>query len=420
MKEIARDTYLNQLIAKRDIPLVKVITGIRRSGKSYLLNPIFKNYLISTGIPEDHIIYLNLELDENALLRDHATLREYIVGKTPDATEYFILLDEIQLVDQFEGVLSSFLAKGNLNVYVTGSNSKFLSSDIITEFRGRSDEIHIYPLSFKEFMSAYNGDKYAGWKDYTLYGGLPLIMRYSDPRQKMDYLENQQKSIYLKDIVERYDIRNDVALQSLVEIIASSIGSLTNPYKLERTFKSKANITPSHNTIDDYLKKLEEAYIIERAKRFDVKGKQYIDTPVKFYFTDIGLRNSFLGFRQVEETHIMENIIYLELRRRGYHVDVGVIDIFEKDGDKAKKKQVEIDFIANRGDRRYYIQSALTIGDPAKRAQETRPLNAINDFFKRIIITNDIMLPSREENGIITMNILDFLLNEDSLDREMS
>ncbi len=422
MKEIKRELYLKELIDRKDIPLIKVVTGVRRCGKSYLLNPIFRDYLISNGVPENHIIYLNLELMENEDLRDRNALYHFILDQIKDNTEYFILLDEIQLVDRFESILSSFLAKGNLNIYVTGSNSKFLSSDIITEFRGRSEQIHVYPLSFAEFMTAYEGDKYAGWQEYIRYGGLPLVMRYSDDKQKMSYLNEVKKNIYLKDIIERHSIRNSNALNSLIEIVASSVGSLTNPYKLEKTFKSKVGISLSHNTINDYLDKLGESYIIERVKRFDVKGKQYMDTPSKYYFTDIGIRNSFVGFRQIEENHIMENIIYTELRRRGYQVDVGIVEIFErnpKTKEKAKK-QIEIDFVANRGDRKYYIQSALTISSAEKRAIEVRPLNNVDDFFKRIIITNDLMRPGREENGVVTMNVLDFLLDENSLEKEMS
>ena len=417
MKKIARDIYLKKLIASRGIDLVKIITGIRRSGKSYLLNPIFRDYLISDGVAEDHIIYINLELDSNKHLRNSTTLREYVEDKITDNAEYYVLLDEIQLVSGFEGVLSDFLAAKNIDVYVTGSNSKFLSSDIVTEFRGRSEEIRMYPLSFAEYLSAKeDGDRYNAWAEYIKYGGLPLVLEHKDETAKMDYLVNLQKNIYLKDIIERYSIKNDTALKSLVEVVASSTGSLTNPYKLERTFKSMAGIDVSYNTIDSYLGKLEDAFIIEKAKRYDVKGKRYIDTPQKYYFTDVGIRNSFVGFRQNEESHIMENIIYNELRRRGYQVDVGVVEIREGDD----KKQLEIDFVANRGDRKYYIQSALTIGESEKRVQEARPLKNVNDFFKRFIITGDFMRPGREEDGIVVMNILDFLLNESSLDNELS
>lgn len=411
MKEINRDLYLNELISKRSVPLIKIITGIRRSGKSYLLNPIFKNYLRSNGVAEDHILYLNFELVENEILRDKIELYNYVIDSVKDDGEYFILLDEIQMVEGFESVLSSFLAKGNLNVYVTGSNSKFLSSDIVTEFRGRSVEIHMYPLSFKEFMSAYEGNRYDGWQEYMRYGGLPILMRHNDGRQKMEYLEEIRKNIYLKDIVERYKMRNDAALEALLNIIASGVGSLTNSYKLENTFRSEVKIDLSHNTINDYLGKLCDAYIIEKAMRYDVKGKQYISTPQKYYFTDIGIRNAFVGFRQNDEGHIMENIIYIELRRRGYQVDVGVVN--------ADNKQVEIDFVANRGDRRYYVQSALTLGTPEKRLQELRSLTNTGDFFKRVLVTNDMMLPGRDDSGVAVMNVLDFLLDEDSLEKEM-
>lgn len=414
MKQIARDAYLNKLVESRGVNLIKIVTGIRRSGKSYLLDPIFKDYLIQDGVPEDHIIHINLEERKNKYLLDPDALYSYVKAFITDNKQHYLLLDEIQLVPDFESVLSGFLHIKNLDTYVTGSNSRFLSSDIITEFRGRSDEIRMYPLSFTEFYSAYNdGDKYAAWTEYMKYGGLPLILEHKSETAKMEYLLGLQKNIYLKDIIERNNIKNDTALKNLIEVVASNTGSLTNPYKLERTFKSKANIDMSHNTIDDYLSKLEDAFMIEQAKRYDVKGKHYIDTPQKYYFTDPGIRNSFVGFRQNEENHIMENIIYNELRSRGYQVDIGVVEI--RDGDD--KKQLEIDFVANRGDRRYYIQSALTIGEPDKRAQETRPLASVNDFFKKIIVTKDLMLPSREENGIVIMNILDFLLDTDSLEK---
>ncbi|MBQ9180479.1 ATP-binding protein [Candidatus Saccharibacteria bacterium] len=416
MKEVKRDTYLEKLIEARGINLIKVITGIRRCGKSYLLDPIFKNYLINDGVPESHIIHLNLEERINQRFLDPDLLYRYIKGCVHDGGDYYALLDEIQLVPEFESVLNSFLHIDNLDVYVTGSNSRFLSSDIITEFRGRSEEIQMYPLSFSEFFSAYEGDKYQAWTEYMKYGGLPLVLEHRDESSKMEFLINQQKNIYLRDMIDRHHIKNDVALRSLIEIVASSVGSLTNPYKLERAFKSMAGIELSYNTIDDYLKKLEEAFLIEKSERYDVKGKHYIDTPQKYYFSDPGIRNSFVGFRQYEENHIMENIIYNELRRRGYQVDVGVVEVREGDD----KKQLEIDFVANRGDRRYYIQSALTLGERDKMIQELRPLKNTDDFFKRIVLTGDLMRPSREQSGIVIMNVLDFLLDEKSLDKEMS
>lgn len=413
MKEIARNTYLQKLIDGRNIDLIKIITGIRRCGKSYLLDPIFKDYLLSDGVPKDHIIYIDFEDRENKDLLDPDALYKFIKSEIRDDDQYYTLLDEIQMVPNFESVLSSFLHIKNLDTYATGSNSKFLSSDIITEFRGRSEEVHMYPLSFAEFYSAYDGDKYAAWAEYVKYGGLPLVLEHQSETAKMEYLLGLQKNIYLKDIIERNNIKNDTALKSLIEVVASSTGSLISPYKLERTFKSKVNIELNHNTIDSYLSKLENAFIIEKVKRYDVKGKRYIDTPQKYYFTDIGIRNSFVGFRQNEENHLMENIIYNELRCRGYQVDIGVVEVRNSDA----KRQLEVDFIANRGDRKYYIQSALTVSDSEKRAQETRPLINVNDFFKKIVLTKDIMLPSREENGIVIMNILDFLLDPDSLDR---
>lgn len=412
MKEIARNAYLQKLIDARNIDLIKIITGIRRCGKSYLLDPIFKDYLLNDGVPADHIIHINLEGRENKALLDPDALYTFVKASIKDDEKYYLLLDEIQLVPDFESVLNGFLHIKNLDSYVTGSNSKFLSSDIITEFRGRSEEIRMYPLSFAEFYSAHSGDKYEAWAEYLKYGGLPLVLEHQSETSKMEYLLNLQKNIYIKDIVERNNIKNDVALKSLIEVVASSTGSLISPYKLERAFKSNASIDLNHNTIDNYLSKLEDAFIIEKSKRYDVKGKRYIDTPQKYYFVDTGIRNSFVGFRQNEENHLMENIVYNELRSRGYQVDIGVVEV--RNGDD--RKQLEIDFVANRGDRRYYIQSALTISEPSKRLQEIRPLDNVSDFFKKIIITKDMMLPSREENGIVTMNILDFLLNADSLD----
>lgn len=416
MKEIPRATYLNRLIESRGIHLIKIITGLRRSGKSYLLDPIFRNFLLKDGVSADHIIHLNLEEDKNKHLRDATKLREYVESKIKDDGQYYVLLDEIQLVPEFEGVLSGFLAMKNVDTYVTGSNSRFLSSDIVTEFRGRSEQIHMYPLSFKEFYSVYEGEKLDAWTEYMKYGGLPLVLEHKSESSKMDYLIEQQKNIYLKDLIERYDIKNDVALKSLIQVIASSVGSLTNPYKLENAFKSMTGVELSYNTIGTYLNRLQDAFIIEESKRYDVKGKKYINTPQKYYFSDIGLRNSFLGFPNEDQGHIMENIIYNELRMRGYQVDVGVVEVRDGSNDK---KQLEIDFVANRGDRRYYIQSALNITNMDKMEQEARSLKNVNDFFRRFIITADFMRPGYERDGVVVMNVLDFLLNEDSLDKEV-
>ena len=371
MKQIARDIYLKRLIDSQGNGLIKVITGIRRCGKSYLLDPIFKDYLLKRGVSTDHIIHLNLETRENKSLTDPDVLDGFIRSRIKDDARHYVLLDEIQLVADFESVLNGFLHLPNLDVYVTGSNSRFLSSDIVTEFRGRSYEIRLYPLSFAEFMSVYDGSREQGWSDYYRYGGLPQVLAMPTESDKMAFLGSQWSNVYLNDLVERYHLRNRAELDSLVEVIASSAGSLTNPHKLERSFKSMANVSLDHNTISDYLTKLEEAFIVEKSKRYDVKGKKYINTPSKYYFTDSGVRNACLGFRQMEENHIMENIIYIELRRRGYQVDIGVVSA--RDGND--RRQYEVDFVANRGDRTLYIQSALTISDPDKRAQESRSLS---------------------------------------------
>jgi len=416
MKQIARDIYLKRLIDSQGNGLIKVITGIRRCGKSYLLDPIFKDYLLKRGVSTDHIIHLNLETRENKSLTDPDVLDGFIRNRIKDDTRHYVLLDEIQLVADFESVLNGFLHLPNLDVYVTGSNSRFLSSDIVTEFRGRSYEIHLYPLSFAEFMSVYDGSRERGWSDYYRYGGLPQVSAMPTESDKMAFLGSQWSNVYLNDLVERYHLRNRVELDSLVEVIASGAGSLTNPHKLERSFKSMANVSLDHNTISDYLTKLEEAFIVEKSKRYDVKGKKYINTPSKYYFTDSGIRNACLGFRQMEENHIMENIIYIELRRRGYQVDIGVVSA--RDGND--RRQYEVDFVANRGDRTIYIQSALTISDPDKRAQESRSLSEIDDHFAKIIIVKDATGVGHERNGIITMGLFDFLLEGSHLDNALA
>jgi len=416
MKQIPRDIYLKRLIGSRGNGLIKVITGIRRCGKSYLLDPIFKDYLLKRGVSTDHIIHLNLETRENKGLTDPDALDGFIRSRIKDDARYYVLLDEIQLVADFESVLNGFLHLPNLDVYVTGSNSRFLSSDIVTEFRGRSYEIHLYPLSFAEFMSVYDGSREQGWSDYYRYGGLPQVLAMPTESDKMAFLGSQWSNVYLNDLVERYHLRNRAELDSLVEVIASSAGSLTNPHKLERSFKSMANVSLDHNTISDYLTKLEEAFIVEKSKRYDVKGKKYINTPSKYYFTDSGIRNACLGFRQMEENHIMENIIYIELRRRGYQVDIGVVSA--RDGND--RRQYEVDFVANRGDRTLYIQSALTISDPDKRAQESRSLSEIDDHFAKIIIVKDAAGVGHERNGIITMGLFDFLLEGSHLDNALA
>lgn len=411
--EIKRDYYLQKLIDRKENHLIKIITGIRRCGKSYLLNHIFKNYLLETGVNADHIIMVSLDDDDSGSLLDVHNLNTYIKSQIKDDDLHYILLDEIQLVEGFESLLNGLLRKENLDVYVTGSNSKFLSSDIITEFRGRGDEIRVYPLSFSEFYSAYEGSKEDAWQEYYTYGGLPLVLSYKNEIDKMAYLENQRKNVYLNDVIERNNIQNEQDLYTIVEILSSSVGSLTNPLKLANTFKSNnKNTSITDKTIYNYLNYLEDAFLIESTKRYDVKGKKYIETPKKYYFTDIGIRNSFLNFRQQEENHLMENIIYIELKRRGFSVDVGVVVVRDKSG----QKKLEIDFIANRGNNRYYIQSALTIDSKEKREQEERSLINTNDFFRKIIIVKDNIKRWRDEKGIVIMGIVDFLLDFDSLD----
>lgn len=414
--EIKRDYYLKKLIDAKNDGLIKVITGIRRCGKSYLLNKLFYDYLLQENVKEDHIIKIALDDSDNKDLLDPQNLSKYIKGKIVDKDIYYVILDEIQLVENFEGVLNGLLRISNIDIYVTGSNSKFLSSDIITEFRGRGEDIKIYPLSYSEFMSIYDGDKLDGWLEYITYGGLPLVVSMNSDERKMSYLQEQQKNVYINDIIERNNIKNDAELVSLVQIISSSIGSLSNPKKLSDTFKSTAGINIDPKTISLYLKYLEEAFLIEKAERYDVKGKKYMSTPYKFYFSDIGLRNSFINFRQNEETHIMENVIYLELKRRGFNVDVGVIELKERKENEFTYKQLEVDFIANKGNNKIYIQSAFSLSNEEKTNQEERPLLKIEDSFKKIIIVKDYIKRTRNENGIIKMSIFDFLLDPNSLD----
>lgn len=416
--EIERNYYLNKLIAKKENKLIKIITGIRRCGKSYLLEYIFKNYLINSGVKEDHIIKLALDSIENAEYLEGIKLYEHIMEKVKDNDTYYVILDEIQNVKNFESVLNSFLRKPNIDVYVTGSNSKFLSSDIITEFRGRGDEVKVYPLSFAEFMSVYkDGNETKALDEYISFGGLPLVASLKTVEEKMEYLNFQKNNVYINDVIERNNIRNDEELKTLIEIISSNIGSLTNPTKLYNTFVSKGNKNITDKTIALYLKNLEEAFLIEKSKRFDIKGKKYIETPSKYYFTDMGIRNSLINYRQIEKTHIMENIIYTELRRRGFNVDVGVVEKRDtvKNG-KREYMQLEVDFIVNKGNERYYIQSAYSIEDNSKKVQETKSLLNVEDSFKKIVIVYDHFIKWKDEDGIIYISIYDFLLNERSLE----
>ena len=415
--DIKRDKYLNDLINRMHNGMIKVVTGIRRCGKSYLLFTIFKKYLLQQGVSESHIIAIELDQRKNKKYRDPDTILDYIESLIEDDEQYYIMLDEVQMLQEFEEVLNSLLHIRNADIYVTGSNSKFLSKDVITEFRGRGDEIHIYPLTFKEFMEAYDGDMYHGWAEYVVYGGLPLTVTMKTEEQKINYLTNLFKETYLKDIIERHHIEKTQELEDLVNILASAIGSLTNPPKIEATFKSAIQSTISLNTIRQYIEYLENAFIINKANRYNVKGRKYIGTPLKYYFEDVGLRNARLGFRQVEETHLMENIIYNELRSRGYSVDVGVVEKRGTDENgKEYKNQLEIDFVANLGSKRYYIQSAFSMPTEEKRIQEKASLVNINDSFKKIIVVKDVINVTRDEDGITTMSIYDFLLKENSLE----
>lgn len=413
---IARDKYLNELINRMNNGMIKVVTGIRRSGKSYLLFNLFNDYLISQGVQDSHVIKIELDQRKNRIYRNPDVILDYIESLIQDNEQYYILLDEVQMLNEFEEVLNSLLHISNADIYVTGSNSKFLSKDVITEFRGRGDEIHVYPLTFKEFIGVYDGDMYHAWADYIVYGGLPLIVTMKTEAQKVNYLTNLFNETYLKDIIERHRIEKTQELEDLINILASTIGSLTNPPKIQATFKSSIQSNISINTIRQYIEFLEDAFIISEAQRYNVKGRKYIGSPLKYYFEDIGLRNARLGFRQVEETHLMENVIYNELRYRGYSVDVGVVEKRETNEDgKRLRKSLEIDFVANLGSQRYYIQSAFSMPTLEKQIQEKSSLLNVDDSFKKIVIVKDVVNVTRDERGITTMSIYDFLLNEDSL-----
>lgn len=414
--EIKRNRYLNTLISKKHNGLIKVITGMRRCGKSYLLFTLFKEYLLSDGIDEDHIIEIAFDAFENKKYRDPDVLYPYLKEQIKDDAMYYVLLDEVQLLGEFESILNSLIRMKNVDVYVTGSNARFLSKDVITEFRGRGDEVHMYPLSFAEFMSVYPGTKQDGWNEYMLYGGIPLVLEFTTPDQKIAFLKSLFEETYISDIVGRHNIRNKAELEELLNILSSAIGSLTNPQKLSATFQTVKKKKISNSTIKRYIDYLCDSFLIDSAIRYDVKGKKYIDTPVKYYFTDMGLRNARLNFRQIEETHSMENIIFNELKMRGFNVDVGVIMQYETNEKGTNiRKQLEIDFVCNQGSKRYYIQSAYAIPDQAKMEQEQRSLMLTGDFFKRMIITKDTPAPYYNESGVLIMNVYDFLLNENSL-----
>ena len=430
--EIRRDYYLEKLIKRKNNGLIKVVTGIRRCGKSFLLNNLFYHHLLESGVDTDHIIRFAFDSADDLYLigesliqmskekrgADPEKFTAYIRTKVADGGMYYLLLDEIQMLDCFEAVLNGYLRKENMDIFVTGSNAKLLSKDIATEFAGRGDEIHMYPLSFSEFMSVYRGDKYTGLSEYMLYGGIPLVVLRDDANDKAAALENLFSEIYIRDICRRNRVRNVGELEDLLNILSSAIGSLTNPEKLKNTFKTAKKSRITSATIQKYLTFFEDSFLIESAQRYDIRGKAYIETPKKYYFSDLGLRNARINFRQFEQTHSMENVIYNELRMRGYHVDVGVVPIAEKDADgKVTRKQLEVDFVCNLGSSRYYIQSAYSLPDEAKRTQEIRPFRKIDDSFKKIIVTKDVVPPYYDEYGILTLNIYDFLLDPKSLEK---
>ncbi len=428
----ARKQYIDQLIAKRDNGRVKIITGMRRSGKSVLLFELYKNYLLAEGVKENNIIMLALDTLEYARYRNPIELDKYVREKIVDSTSrYYVLIDEIQFVSEIQNpyvddkdakitfidVIMGLMQIKNVDVYVTGSNSKMLSSDVITQFRDRGDEIRVYPLSFAEFYETYKDDKRGAWQDYYTYGGMPFLATIDSHEEKGKYLKDLFERTYIKDVIERHKIKNESeVLDILLNVLASSIGSLTNPSKLSNTFKSERHISIGSETIDKYIGYFEDAFLIKKAVRYDVKGRKYIGTPAKYYYSDIGLRNARLEFRQLEETHIMENILYNDLIRRGMNVDVGVVEYNTKDSDGKKiRKQLEVDFVVNRGGKRFYIQSALSIADPEKKEQEIASLKRIPDSFSKIVIVRDYMKPWQDDNGITYMGIEQFLLDEDVL-----
>ncbi len=415
--EIKRDSYLEQLKIRKDNGMIKIITGIRRCGKSFLLFVLFKKYLLESGVDNDHIIEIALDGIENEELRDPQKCYQYIKDTMQDDQKYYLILDEVQFMPRFEEVLNSLLRIRNIDVYVTGSNSRFLSSDIVTEFRGRGDEIRIYPLSFAEFYAAFDGDYDDAWEEYMTYGGLPQVAQFSVERQKSEYLKNIFTNVYIKDVIERNRIQNVDEIGTLVDVLASAIGSPTNPTKISNTFKSERGSNYSNKTISNHIDYLEEAFLISKADRYDIKGRKYVGANLKYYFTDIGLRNARLNFRQQEPTHIMENIVYNELLIRGYNVDVGIVDVFAKNGEgKRIHKQLEVDFVVNQGSQRYYIQVAYDMTSEEKQTQELNSFRNIPDSFKKIVIVNGTKKPWRNDEGFVIMGMKYFLLNADSLE----
>ena len=413
---INRDLYLNQLIDRMNNGMIKVITGLRRSGKSFLMNKIFYNYLKSIGTDDEHIIMVQLDVEENEHLLDRHVLADYLREKIKDNSQYYVLLDEIQEVEGFESVLNSFLRRDNVDLYVTGSNSRFLSTDIKTELRGRGDEIHVYPLSFKEFYSVDGRDENTAWKEYAIYGGMPAIVSRKQDEQKAKYLKDLFDETYIKDIVERNKVRNVSEMEELIDIMASSIGSLANPSRIANTFESEKKVRINQETVKFYLSYLENAFLLSEMKRYDVKGCRYINTPLKYYFEDLGLRNARLNFRQLEESHLMENIVFNELRTRGYNIDVGVMETNQKENEKYIRKQLEIDFIASKAEKRYYIQVAQGLSDKGKEEQEKASLLNVRKGFKKIIIRKDNPITYTDEDGILNLYLFDFLLDRKTLD----
>ena len=415
--EIRRDVYLEQLKIRKDNGMIKVVTGIRRCGKSFLLFALYKKYLLENGVDNEHIIEIALDGIENEELRDPKVCYQYIKDTMKDDRKYYLLLDEVQFMPRFEEVLNSLLRISNIDVYVTGSNSKFLSSDIVTEFRGRGDEIRIYPLSFAEFYDAYDGDYDDAWNEYMIYGGLPQVAQFSMERQKAEYLKNIFTNVYIKDVVERNKIQSVDEIGTLVDILASAIGALTNPTKISKTFKSERGVQYSNKTISNHIDYLAEAFLISKADRYDIKGRKYVGANLKYYFSDVGLRNARLNFRQQEPTHIMENIVYNELLVRGYNVDVGIVDVFAKNSEgKRVHKQLEVDFVANQSSQRYYIQVVYDMTTEEKQEQELNSLRNIPDSFKKIVIVNGTKKPWRNDEGFVFMGMKYFLLNADSLE----
>ena len=424
--EIKREDYLKRLIDKQGNKMIKIITGLRRSGKSYLLYNLFRNYLLENVTDDKHIIYLALDAEENKKYWDSSVLNEYLLSRIENSNEnYYILLDEIQKVDDFVPILNGFLYKENVDVYVTGSNSKMLSSDISTEFRGRGDVIHLFPLTFKEYLEAYDGDKDEAWNDYVLYGGLPYTLFCKTDEDKSEYLKNLYKETYFEDIKERRTVKNEQLLNDILDVLSSQIGYLTNPTRLTNLIndrylkdsKNKENDLVNKNTVDSYIGYIEDAFLINKVQRYDIKGNHYINSPYKYYYEDIGLRNARLNFRQIDDGHIMENIIFNELLARRYNVDIGIVETFDKDEeDKTIRNNYEVDFVVNKGAKKYYIQSSYQLTNDAKTLQEKQSLRHIDDSFKKIIIVKDNIKTRIDNDGIITMGLYYFLLNESSLD----